>query len=221
VIQATTKAKIEMLKVKAEAVHIAALHLSNTLGIFHGINNSFDGGLLGGPEIRAINVIQSDLLHLLVIRVCALCTSAQNRPDDASIMGLIDALQDQEIRQGLIDADKRWRAAIGYRAERCTNVQKSIGMLKRRWSPISSQPEVLERLRHFRNKRLGHVTVAAKPNQEAQLIELWRMARKALSAARQIRLVFHREDFNYLQSSSRAEVVGRKLIIAIKPRTAK
>jgi hypothetical protein len=136
-------------------------------------------------------------------------------------MGLIAALRDQEIREGLIDADKRWRAAIGYRAERCASVQKSIGTLKRRWFPISSQPEVLERLHRFRNKRLGHVTVADKPSQEAQLIELWRMARNALSAARQVRLVFHREDFNYLQSSSRAEAVGRKLIIAIKPRTAK
>jgi hypothetical protein len=157
----------------------------------------------------------------IVIRVCALCSSAQDRPDDASIMGLIDALQDQEIREGLLDAGKCWRAAIGYQAERCANVQTSIGMLKRRWSHISSRPEVLERLHRFRNKRLGRVTIAAKPNQEAQLIELWRMARNALSAARQIRLVFHRENFNYLQSSSRAEVVRRKLIVAIKPRTAK
>jgi hypothetical protein len=47
--QVTTKGEIERLKAKAEAVHIAALNLSNTLGVFHGINNSLEGGPLGGP----------------------------------------------------------------------------------------------------------------------------------------------------------------------------
>jgi len=42
-----------------------------------------------------------------------------------------------------------------------------------------------------------------------------------MSAARQVRLVFYREDFDYLKSSSRAEVTGRKLVAAIKPRTGK
>src|SRR5258708_10494996 len=210
--------EIEELKAKAEAVHVAALNLSNTLGVFHGINNSLEAGPLGGPEIRAINVIQSDLLHLLVIRVCALCTSAQNRPDDASIEVLMNALREKGIRKKLIEADERWRASIGARAQMCADVRKSIGMLKRRWSVISTQPERLKRLVHLRNKRLGHVTVSIKPKQEAQLIELWRTARSALSVARQIRLVFHREDFNYLKSSAKAEVVGRKLIAAIRPR---
>lgn len=194
------------------------MNLSNTLGVFHGINNSLEAGALDGPEIRAINVIQSDLLHLLVIRVCAPCASVQNRPDDA-IQGLVNALDDKGTREKLIEADERWRAAIGARAEMYADVRKSIGTLKRRWSVVSSQPEWLERLHRFRNKRLGHMTVANKPNQEAQLIELWKTARNALSAARQIRLVFHREDFNYLESSARAEIVGHKLIGSIKPRS--
>jgi hypothetical protein len=110
---------LKELKAKADAVHIAALNLSSTLGVFHGINNSLEAGALGGPEIRAINVIQSDLLHLLVIRVCALCASVQNRPDDASIQGLVNALEDIGTREKLIEADERWRAAIGARAEMC------------------------------------------------------------------------------------------------------
>jgi hypothetical protein len=217
----TADDEIGELKAKADAVHIAALSLSNTLGVFHGINNAMEAGPLSGPEIRAINVIQSDLLHLLVIRVCALCASVQNRPDDASIQGLVNALQGKGTREKLIEADERWRGAIGARAEMCADVRKSIGMLKRRWSVLCSQPERLERLHRFRNKRLGHVTVAKKPNQEAQLIELWKTARNALSVARQIRLVFHREDFDYLKSSAEAEFVGRKLIGSIKPRFGK
>jgi hypothetical protein len=216
----TLNLKIQELRTKAEAVHVAALNLSNTFGVFHGINNAVERGTLMGSEIRAINIIQSDLLHLLVIRVCALCfTNQKERPDDASLDRLISALRERELCGELIAADKRWRAAVGPRAERCATVQKSIGMLRRRWAYVNSQPEVWKRLNHFRSKRLGHITVAAKPRQEAQLNELWSMTRNALSAARQVRLVFCREDTNYLQLSARAEVVGRRLIVVIEPKS--
>jgi len=205
---------------KAEAVHIAALNLANTLGIFHGINDALEDGQVGGPEVRAINVIQADLLHLLVIRVCALCEAKQNRADDASIAVLVSAVADQKVRAGLIAADERWRAGIGPRAERCASVGQSIGALKGRWTAVISHPEMLKRLYHFRNKRLGHVTVANELGQESQLRELWLTARKVLSAARQVRLVFYREDFDYLKSSSRAAVVGGQLVNALKPRVA-
>jgi hypothetical protein len=203
---------------KAEAVHIAALNLANTLGIFHGINDALKDGQVGGPEVRAINVIQSDLLHLLVIRVCALCEAAQNRADDASIAVLVSAIADQKVRAGLIAADERWWAGIGHRAERCASVGQSIGALKGRWTAVTSHPEILKRLYHFRNKRLGHVTVANALGQESQLRELWLTARKVLSAARQVHLVFYREDFDYLKSSSCAAEVGGQLVNALKPR---
>jgi hypothetical protein len=134
---------------KAEAVHIAALNLANTLGVFHGINDALEDGEVGGPEVQAINVIQSDLLHLLVIRVCALCEAAQNRADDASIAVLVSAVADQKVRAGLIAADERWRAGIGPRAERCASVGLSIGTLKGRWTAVTSHPEILKRLYHL------------------------------------------------------------------------
>lgn len=115
----------------------------------------------------------------------------------------------------------QWRVAVGPRASRCATVQQSIGTFRRRWSPLNSQPDVWKRLYHFRSKRLGHVTVAPKPAQEAQLNELWRTARMALSAARQARLVFCREDCDNLRMSARAETVGRDLIVAIEPRPLK
>jgi hypothetical protein len=205
---------------KAEAVHIAALNLANTLGVFHGINDALEDGQVGGPEVRAINVIQSDLLHLLVIRVCALCEAAQSRADDASIAVLVRAVADQKIRAGLIAADERWRAGVGPRAERRASVGQSIGALKGRWTAVTSHPDTLERLYHFRNKRLGHVTVANELNQKSQLRELWLTARNILSAARQVRLVFYQEDYDYLKCSSRAEVVGGQLMNALKPRVA-
>jgi hypothetical protein len=204
---------------KAEAVHLAALNLANTLGVFHGINDALEDGQVGGSEARAITVIQSDLLHLLVIRVCALCEAAQSRADDASIAVLVSAVADQKIRAGLIVADERWRAGIGPRAERCASVGQSIGALKGRWTAVTSHPEILKRLYHFRNKRLGHVTVANLLGQESQLRELWLTARKVLSAARQVRLVFYREDFDYLKSSSRAAAFGGQLVNALKPRS--
>jgi hypothetical protein len=69
-------------------------------------------------------VIQSDLLQLLVIRVCALCEAVQNRADDASIAVLVSAVGDQKVRAGLIAADERWRAGIGPRAERRASVAR-------------------------------------------------------------------------------------------------
>jgi hypothetical protein len=202
---------------KAEAVHLAALNLANTLGVFHGINDALEDGKANGPEVRAINVIQSDLLHLLVIRVCALCEAAQNRADDASIAVLVNAVADQKVRAGLIAADERWRAGIGPRAERCASVEQSIGALKGQWASVTSHPEILGRLYHFRNKRLGHVTVANLLGKESQLRELWLTAQKVLSAARQVRLVFYQEDFDYLKSSSKAAVFGGQLVSALKP----
>jgi hypothetical protein len=205
---------------KAEAVHIAALNLANTLGVFHGINDALEDGQVVGPEAQALNVVQFDLLQLLVIRVCALCEAVQDRADDASIAVLVSAVADQKVHAGLIAADERWRAGIGPRAERCATVGQSIGALKGQWAAVTSHPEILKRLYHFRNKRLGHVTVANALGQEAQLRELWLTAQKVLSAARQVRLVFYREDFDYLKSSSRAEAVGGQLVNAVKPRVA-
>jgi hypothetical protein len=208
---------------KAEAVHIAALNLANTLGIFHGINDALEDGQVVGPEAQALNVVQFDLLQLLVIRVCALCEAVQDRTDrtdDASIAVLVRAVADQKVHAGLIAADERWRAGIGPRAEKCASVEQSIGALTDQWGALTSHPEILKRLYHFRNKRLGHVTVTNAPGQEAQLRELWLTAENLLSAARQVRLVFYREDFDYFKCSSRARVVGGQLVSALKPRLA-
>jgi hypothetical protein len=208
------------LRDKAEAVHIAALNLANTLGIFHGINDALEDGEAGGPAVRAINVIQSDLLHLLVIRVCALCDIAKNMADDASIAILVSAIGDQKVREDLIEADERWRAQIGPRAEKCASVGESIGELEGQWAAVVASPDILERLYRFRNKRLGHVTVANAVGREAQLQELWLTARKVLSAARLVRLIFHRQDFDYLKSSSGAGEAAGQLVNAFKTRVA-
>jgi hypothetical protein len=134
---------------KAEAVHIAALNLANTFGVFHGINDALEDGEAGGPGVRAINVIQSDLLHLLVIRVCALCEASKNRADDASIAILVNAISDQKVREGLIEADERWRTAIGPRAKKCANVAQSIVELEGQWAAVVAPSDILERLYRF------------------------------------------------------------------------
>lgn len=201
---------------KAAAVHIAALNLANTLGIFHGVNDALEDGEAAGPGVRAINVIQSDLLHLLVIRVCALCEASKNRADDASIAILVSAIGDQKVREGLIETDERWRDAIGPRAEKCASVRQSIKELERQWAAVVSPPDVLERLYRFRKKRLGHVTVANPVGREAQLQELWLTARKVLTAASQVRLIFYREDFDYLKSSSMAGDAAGQLMNVLK-----
>jgi hypothetical protein len=99
-------------------------------------------------------------------------------------------------------------------------VVQSIAALDDQWTAVTLHPEILERLYHFRNKRLGHVTVATMLGRESQLRELWLTARKVLSAARQVRLVFYREDFDYLKVSSSAEGFGGELVNAIRRQLA-
>jgi hypothetical protein len=128
----------------------------------------------------------------------------------------VSAIGDQKVRECLVEADERWRAGIGPRAEKCASVGQSIGDLESQWAAVVSPPDILERLYRFRNKRLGHVTVANAVGREAQLQELWLMARKVLSAARLVRLIFYREDFDYLSSSSRAGEAGGQLVKVLK-----
>jgi hypothetical protein len=85
--QQTWPAKLERLQAKAEAVHRAALNLSTTYGVFHGINSVSDKALVSTYVAEAVNSIQHDLQHLMAIRLCALCEKGP-RPDDASIIVL-------------------------------------------------------------------------------------------------------------------------------------
>ena len=85
--QHTLSSELEHLQTKADAVHRAARNLSMTYGVFHGINTVSDKPLINPHVAEAINGIQHDLLHLMAIRVCALCDPGP-RPDDASIIAL-------------------------------------------------------------------------------------------------------------------------------------
>src|ERR1700737_1252809 len=108
---------MEILREKAEAVHIAAMNLATTLGIFHGINNSRLRISVEGKAAHAVNAIQFDLLQLLVIRVCAICETpvAGSRPDDAALSVLLEALNDKMVRNHLIERDRRWHEKMKHR----------------------------------------------------------------------------------------------------------
>jgi hypothetical protein len=204
---------LEQLKTVANAVHLAALNLAMTYGVFQGINSAPTRPVISSDVIKAINFIQHDLLHLMAIRLCALCDDGQ-RPDDASIV-LLSRRITPEIRRQLITNDKQWRAAIGARAQRVTDVARSISNLRRQQSALRSQGASLKKVRRFRDKLIAHVTVGHRASNRVELGELWKLTRTTLAAARSARLIFERLDQNYLKEARIAKRYGSELARAV------
>src|SRR5262245_41678989 len=136
-VPSVSQADIDRLKAKSEAVHVAALNLSMTYGIFHGINSARTLPTLSPQVASAINSIQHDLLHLMAIRLCALCDQGP-RADDASIV-VLERSVTTPVRAHLINADHKWRQSVGLRVTRVTDVSKSIASLRRRGTALRAQ----------------------------------------------------------------------------------
>lgn len=205
----------ERLKVLADAAHLAALNLAMTYGVFHGINSARGSPVKNMRVAAAINSIQHDLLHLMAVRVCALCEQPFHpRPDDSSLPQIGHHIT-PAVRAYLIAADRDWRAKIGLRAARVTDVAKGIASFRRQLTALRAHEESLKRAKHFRDKQLAHVTVGHNPTSKVVLRDLWKLTRIALAAARGLRLATHRHDWDYLGEARRAENTGKALAKAI------
>jgi hypothetical protein len=211
--QRTSPEELERLRTKADAVRRAALNLSMTYGVFHGINSASGKPVINTDVSQAINSIQHDLLHLMVIRLYALCDHGP-RPDDASIIALERGIT-RAIRQQLIADDQHWRRAIGSRAERVIDVAHSIADLRRQRASLLSQNAALASIKHFCDKLLAHVTVGHSDANEVRLGVLWTLTRTVLTAARCVGLIFHRADCDYVEEARSAERQGSELAKAI------
>lgn len=203
----------ERLRATAEVTHVAALNLAVTYGVFHGINSARTLPVRSPQIAAAINSIQNDLLHLMAVRVCALCEHGP-RPDDASLLALERKIT-PAIKAHLIAADQRWRATVGLRATKVTDVGKGIAGLRRQRTTLRTHAPALKRAKHFRDKLLAHVTAGHDPNNQVILRDLWKLTRIALSAARSLRLALQRHDWDYLAEARRAESTGRALVKAV------
>ena len=184
------------------------------MGFFRG-NSAPTKPVISSDVIQAINFIQHDLLHLMAIRLCALCDDGP-RPDDASIVALSRRIT-PEISRQLITNDQQWRAAIGARAQRVTDVAHSIANLRRQQSTLCSQDASLKSVKHFRDKLIAHVTVGHSASNRVELGELWKLTRTTL-AARSARLIFERLDQNYLKEARIAKRYGSELARAVLAR---
>lgn len=184
-----------------------------TYGVFHGINSAREQAVANDRVIQAVNSIQHDLLHMMAIRLCALCDQGL-RPDDSSLIVLERELT-QGVRKHLIEADRKWRGAVGLRATSKNDVATSIASFRRAMTVLRKQEPAIHRARHFRNKLLAHITLSYDPGNKVLLKELWDLTRLALRASRPVRLIFHQSDWNYLVEVRRAEASGRALAKAI------
>ena len=74
----------------------------------------------------------------------------------------------------------------------------------------------MRRVRHLRNKKLGHVTVGFAKENRAVLQELWTLIEHTLDVAESIRLVFARTEYRYGDVVDGHKADGRALIEALR-----
>ncbi len=208
----------EALSGKVDEVHLAVLNLAATYGVFHGMNDAIgQERMASGKPSHAIRVIQYDLIHVLVIRVCALCDEgARAKPDDASIAVLMKALDNQELKGRLTEKDRRWRRAMLSRPPSHADARSSIEILMERWEQLQAEDDSMRRVRHLRNKKLGHVTDGFEKENSAVLQELWTLIERMFDVAESIRLVFASDEYLYRDVVNGHKADGRALIEALR-----
>lgn len=208
--------KMESISEMVTEIHVAALNLASTYGIFHGMNDAIgDEKIPSGRPSQAIAVIQNDLIHTIAFRVCALCEES-NRRDDANMSVVLKSLDDQKFCDALIEKDRRWRAKVLPRPTTHPDAAFNIQSLRERWANLKGKRESMDRIRHLRNKKLGHVTVGFQKENRAVLHELWTLAKETLSVAEGIRLVFADTDCRYHEAIDSYHRDGRALIDALR-----
>lgn len=217
----TLSARIAALREKAEAAHIASMNLGTTLGIFHGINRSAIRPELRGPAVPAIDAVQHDLLQLSAIRICALCDEPTKvRPDDASLPIILRELNECDVRQHLIAENQQWYDKMRHRIPGLRTAAQEFRALHVSGAALRKHRTSLGKLKHFRNKQLGHVTVGFDRSRATLLKELWAVADQALRVARHLRRVSHKQDWDYLANSKCTRADGRALIRELAQRSA-
>jgi hypothetical protein len=209
----TTTLLSKIVKEKAEAAHIASMNLAMTLGIFHGINRSTVRPEVRRPAVPAIDAIQHDLLQLSAIRVCALCDEPfRVSPDDASLPIILRELNECDVRQHLIAENQQWYEKMRHRIPGLRTAAQEFKALNVSWAALRKHRVSLRKLKHFRNKQLGHVTVGFDRSRATLLKELWAVADQALRIARHLRRVSHKQDWDYLANSKHTRSDGEALI---------
>lgn len=199
-------------------IHVAALDLAASYGVFHGMNDAFrDGKIHAKGPSHAIGVIQNDLVRLIAVRLCALCEeSTRPRRDDANMSVVLTRLDDQDFCDALIEKDRRWRTKVFPRASTFPDAASNIQKLRERWGNLKSNSDALEKVRHLRNKKLGHVTVGFQKENHALLHELWTLVQAALRVAEGIRLVFDETDCRYQEIIDSHHRDGKELIDVLR-----
>jgi hypothetical protein len=199
---------------KAEIIHHFAENLAQTLGVFHGINDTGKKLEVEGDFSRAVNTVLFDQLQLMIIRVCALCGKS-TKPDDASLEELVEAITEPDFQAFLVEKERKWQNAYPHRIKTAHEIPKYSRVLKARWSVLTAETDALKRIRHYRNKVLAHATTGLDPASAVVISDIWRVARLALSVAKYIRLLLERQEWNYLDHSADGKASGEELARAL------
>lgn len=199
---------------RAEILHHFAENQAQTLGVFHGINETARRLAVEGEAIGALNIVLFDLLQIMIVRVCALCDTG-NRQDDVQMSKLIEGLNEPRFREYSNEKEQRWRQAVGFRAGPAQDIDSHILALNEQWRLVSAEGDAIRRMKHYRNKALAHATTGLDADSKPIIGDIWKVSRLLLSAARCIRLILEREDWNYLEHSEDGKAYGKALVEAL------
>lgn len=214
--EASAQAEEAFLK-KVDEIHQAVLHLAASYGIFHGMNDAFGGRSIAPRKAsHAIGVIQYDLVNVLVVRLCALCEQGgMAKPDDASMAVLMKEIDNQALRDRLAEKDRRWSRALLSRSPKYRDARSNVAILMERWEKLQSVGESLRRIRHLRNKKIGHVTIGFEKEDLVLFQELWTLIEHTFDLAESIQLVLAGTEYRYRAVVDSHKEDGRALIEAL------
>lgn len=157
---------------KADIIHHFAENLAQTLGVFHGINETGKKLKVEGNFSRAMNTILFDQLQLMIIRVCALCGKS-TKPDDASLEELVEGITQPSFQLFLVEKELKWQNAYPHRMKTVGEIPRFSRALKARWSILSAETDALARIKHYRNKVLAHATTGLDPTSKGAIAKFW------------------------------------------------
>src|SRR5262249_25598259 len=119
------------------------------------------------------------------------------------------------FRKYLVEKEQRWQQAVGVRALPAQDIDVHIAALNEQWRLVSAEQEAIRRMKHYRNKALAHATTGLDDESKPIIGDIWKVSGFLLSAARYIRLILEREDWNYLEHSQDGKTYGEALVQAL------
>ncbi|MEZ0171152.1 hypothetical protein [Microvirga sp. TS319] len=200
--------KLAELEAQAEILHGYVVNLVRSLGVFHGLNERLQGKSLSGKGASAIATILFDELHLIAIRINALIVEPK-WADDVTIGTFVAALEDEKIKQLLIDRASEWHGPSRAATNR-KQMTARIDQIRSRYDKLNTIGA--KTLRDVRNKSLAHISTKGALIPPVTLRSLWSLGERTISLGSEVALIFREIDTGYSEEIRHLKEEARAII---------